>query len=195
MNLKSNLIAMQGIVNGNDLNLCSTISTSVILEASAKGNDFISIDAFSDSRYPYTPQGEFPTGSGGPAGPTPLPFLIGATWDPYRRNTDGIVIPSLDYMEAKRIPKIGDFSEHGIADRTATVRIVDINGTCWYATSNYIITSIQKQEQVKFNKVETSEGDYMTTHGIDPRFFRITVFVSMDEFKYAAIGNVMEKIL
>lgn len=178
-----------GSVNGSPVNVLGSISSpdNESWWSRNKANFFYisQSDIASDRTIYYNPNITSPPGSG-VAGPVPLPFLIGPTWDPYRRTEGSITIPPLDYLEAKRQPGWGDYREHGNVNRVATIRIIDTEGTCWYATSNYIITGVQKREQTKFIKIQTSEGDYTSMNGSSPRVFRFTgELLSMNEFEYA----------
>lgn len=176
-------------IGAYEINVVTVPRSAIVDRALNDANlDAIYLSNVNTSRIAYTNNGEFPpigTG-GGPTGPTPLPFLIGATWNPYRLNNTGYTIPPLDYLQAKRQPKFGDFAEHGLVNRTATIRIIDTTGTCWYATSNYIITGVQKQDQARFVKTETSDGDYISVLGSSPRIFRITgELISATDYEYA----------
>ncbi len=105
---------------------------------------------------------EGPGGGGvGGGGPVPVPFLLGPGWQTYRYYGLGLNdnnLLDLRYIDAVRPPGQHGFRPHGDTDRHATIRIMDRDGKCWYATTNILILSIQKSSADTMISIQTFDG-------------------------------------
>lgn len=103
-----------------------------------------------------------PGGPGGPAGPQPLPFLVGPGWHPYRFNNErNDALLELGQQEGVRPPQQHGFRRHGAYQRRATIRIMTVDGRCWFATTNMMLLSVNKACQETVQTLKSFDGDML----------------------------------
>jgi len=124
-------------------------------------------------------------GGGGGASTTPVPFLIGEYWSTYRYQAQSINLPPVSYLKAIRPPKMGN-AFFGNVDRRATIRIMDKEGLCWYATTNFVLQNVNKRSSENMSLMQTSEGTIPLFGEPQLRVFTISgVLLNAEDYDWA----------